>query len=61
MLLNRPDSNHAVWFFGRGSIPRWAGYTLGYAVVGSYLLEHHLSPARAVEARATGVLAASRL
>lgn len=29
--------DHAKWFFGKGEIPRWAGYTIGFSVVGDYL------------------------
>ncbi len=29
--------DHAAWFFGTGALPRWLGYTLGYAMVGSWL------------------------
>jgi len=29
--------DHAEWFFGSGSIPRWAGYTLGFEMVSVYL------------------------
>ncbi|MEM9248198.1 MAG: DUF2268 domain-containing putative Zn-dependent protease [Pseudomonadota bacterium] len=32
--------NHAKWFFGAGDLPRWAGYTLGYRLVGRYLAEN---------------------
>lgn len=38
-FLNK-SYNHAEWFFGKGSIPRWAGYTLGYKLVGKYLEDH---------------------
>lgn len=37
---NAKDLNHRAWFFGTDSIPRWAGYTLGYQLVGAYLKEH---------------------
>lgn len=36
----RTDYNHGEWFFGMGSIPRWAGYALGYQLIGAYLMEH---------------------
>ena len=34
--------DHAAWFFGRGANapPRWAGYTLGFHLVGRYLAAH---------------------
>ena len=35
--LEAPRYDHAAWFFGAGPYPRWAGYTLGYAVVGAWL------------------------
>ena len=34
------DYDHAAWFFGQGGHPRWAGYTLGYRLVGRYLAAH---------------------
>lgn len=37
---NAKNHNHRAWFFGTDSIPRWAGYTLGYQLVGAYLKEH---------------------
>ena len=36
-LLDTPGYDHPAWFFGRGNMPRWAGYTLGYDIVGQYL------------------------
>jgi len=35
-----PLYDHAAWFFGRGSLPRWVGYTLGWALVGQHLESH---------------------
>lgn len=34
--------NHEEWFFGSESmkIPKWAGYTLGFQLVGKYLKKH---------------------
>lgn len=29
--------NHAEWFFGRGKLPRWIGYRLGYLLVDSFM------------------------
>jgi len=29
--------DHAAWFFGTGELPRWLGYTLGYAMAGKWL------------------------
>ena len=34
------DYDHAAWFFGQGDHPRWAGYTLGYRLVGRTLAAH---------------------
>lgn len=40
--FNSENYNHSDWFFGRveRGIPRWAGYSLAYYVVGKYLKEH---------------------
>ncbi len=32
-----PEYNHARWFFGSGHLPKWAGYSLGYAMVHLWL------------------------
>ncbi len=31
------DYDHMRWFFGKGDLPHWIGYTLGYQLVGKYL------------------------
>ena len=31
------EYDHKSWFFGSDEIPRWAGYSLGYMIVGEYL------------------------
>ncbi|WP_004580313.1 DUF2268 domain-containing putative Zn-dependent protease [Marinobacter nanhaiticus] len=31
---------HGEWFFGQGPLPRWAGYSLGYALVERHLKQH---------------------
>ncbi len=36
-VWKNPEYNHAEWFFGRGEIPRWAGYSIGYRLVGGYI------------------------
>lgn len=44
---------HDEWFFGcpEKQMPKWIGYTLGYAIVGRYLSQHpHESPASLVHA-----------
>ncbi|KGB21940.1 hypothetical protein AtDm6_2706 [Acetobacter tropicalis] len=37
-MLSEVRYDHSRWFFGRGSIPRWFGYTLGYEIVGNWLI-----------------------
>lgn len=32
--------DHARWFFGDADIPRWAGYAIGFELVGRYLEAH---------------------
>ncbi len=34
---NDSEYNYREWFFGSDEFPRWAGYSLGYALVGKYL------------------------
>lgn len=36
----KADYNHEAWFFGRGDLPRWLGYSLGFRLVESFLAEH---------------------
>ena len=38
--VNDENYNHYKWFFGRGDLPRWAGYSLGYDLVQKYLVKH---------------------
>ena len=35
--LSATDYDHGAWFYGAGTLPRWIGYTLGYAIVGDWL------------------------
>ena len=49
--------NHAAWFFGRGDLPRWAGYCFGWRIVGKYLA----CSAERRPSRLAGVLAAEVL
>ncbi len=35
----RADYNHEAWFFGRGDLPRWLGYSLGFRLVERFLSE----------------------
>jgi uncharacterized protein YjaZ len=48
--LWEPQYDHRAWFFGRrdGSIPRWAGYSLGYRLVDEYLARMPSSSAAAL-------------
>jgi uncharacterized protein YjaZ len=39
------DYSHEAWFFGRGDLPRWLGYSLGFRLVGKFLAEHPRSRA----------------
>lgn len=60
--LKAPRYDHIVWFFGRegetGPIPRWAGYTVGYHLVGAYLDAHpRARPSRMAGTPAADVLA----
>lgn len=34
------DYNHDEWFFGSQKIPAWVGYSIGYELVGRYLVAH---------------------
>lgn len=33
--------NHAIWFFGSGSLPKWIGYRLGYILVEKYMQKNN--------------------
>lgn len=37
---DRTNYDHADWFYGRGDLPLWIGYALGFSIVGSYLDIH---------------------
>lgn len=39
-MFDQPNRQHERWFFGRGDLPRWAGYTLGVKIVTSFLRAH---------------------
>jgi hypothetical protein len=55
------SAQHALWFYGTESIPRWAGYTIGHDIVGSFLLRHpEVTAAQMVRMRAGRVLEGSR-
>ena len=54
--LEAPRYNHNAWFFGAGRYPRWAGYALGYAVVGAWLAaEPGRTAAGAIDVPATEI------
>lgn len=38
-LLRAPRYDHAAWFYadGKGPLPRWAGYRLGYGLIAAHL------------------------
>lgn len=40
--FDNPDYDHEKWFFsrGKGDIPHWTGYSLGFYLVGEYLKKH---------------------
>jgi hypothetical protein len=55
------SAGHALWFYGTGRIPRWAGYTIGHHIVASYLLRHpRMTAAEIVRVRARLILEGSR-
>ena len=44
--------DHGIWFFGKdqATVPRWAGYAMGWRVVGAYLERHPgAQPSRLVD------------
>jgi Predicted Zn-dependent protease (DUF2268) len=53
--------DHAAWFYGRGNLPRWVGYTLGWELVGHYLRRNRAArPSRMAGTRAEDFLPALR-
>jgi len=55
-VLDIPDDyDHQAWFVGGGNTPRWAGYSLGYDIVGAFL-DHHRSASEAVAVDAGDVI-----
>ena len=43
LMKENPWNNkfdHSRWFFGRGDLPRWAGYSIGFRLVGDLLKGH---------------------
>ena len=52
-----PRYDHNAWFFGAGRHPRWAGYRLGYALVGAWLAaEPGRTAAGAIDVPASEIL-----
>jgi hypothetical protein len=47
----------SVFWGDNGRFPPWAGYTLGYDIVGRYLTAHHLHTSALVNAKAKKILA----
>lgn len=55
--FDRPSYDHGRWFLGDEQIPRWAGYTLGYRLVQTYLDDHpDTTPAGLVETPAAELI-----
>ncbi|HVM09820.1 MAG TPA: DUF2268 domain-containing putative Zn-dependent protease [Acidimicrobiales bacterium] len=51
--------DHEFWFFGTGDVPRWAGYSIGFHIVGHYRDAHAgVAPSHLVGVAARDVLAA---
>ena len=54
--LNVPFGyDHPSWFFGGGDMPQWAGYTLGFIIVGRYL-DHRRTASETVAVDSTRVI-----
>jgi hypothetical protein len=53
--------DHAAWFFGSQELPRWAGYSIGYRLIRSYLQDHPAETAASlVDSPARAILKGSR-
>ena len=37
---NKDPYDHSRWFFGTEEVPRWTGYSIGFALVRQYLQDH---------------------
>lgn len=60
-VLEQPHTQHERWFFGRGDLPGWAGYTLGVRVVESFINRHPGQTAAALVGEpATHIIAGAR-
>lgn len=56
--LDSDEYNHEEWFFGAGTLKRWAGYSLGCDVVRRHMQEiGEENPAKLVDAPARSFLA----
>lgn len=56
-LLKSKKYNHSEWFFGKGKLKRWTGYSLGYDIVQQYLKAHPTeNPATLVDTSAELIL-----
>lgn len=55
--LTSGSYDHAAWFFGKGKLKRWAGYSLGYDMVRSYMKKiGEQNPAKLVDTPAEDFL-----
>src|SRR5215204_2616034 len=50
----------SVFWGDNGRFHRWAGYTLGYDIVGRYLAAHHVRATAVVDVKAMTILAGFR-
>lgn len=55
--LDSPTYDHAAWFYGTATLPRHAGYALGFEVVRSYAASRDLLASQLVGALAQQVYA----
>ena len=56
--LYKANYDHAAWFFGTGSMPLYAGYTLGFELVSSYISRHRTKASLLYAEPAQGFLTA---
>ena len=55
-LLNADKYDHAEWFFGRGDITRWFGYTYGYRLCKKYADAKKKTAAELVDVKSEKIL-----
>lgn len=56
-LLKSKQYNHGEWFFGKGKLKRWVGYSLGYDIVQRYIKNHPIeNPTTLVDTPASSFL-----